>query len=219
MKRLLLTSALVAVCAGAFAQGKVNVVNDGGSLVTLTTATGLLKTADVGQAGAAVGNNNPLGSGVVLMAGLYAGTSSTALFLYNPNNGANPMLNNASAAAGAIGPFQVQLNAATSSGGSSIAGIASGTAITAATPWMQVRVWDSAFASYAAAVAAGAYNGESALYQMNPGPSLTYPLSAPAGPNSTWADAPIVVSLVPEPSTFALAGLGAAALMIFRRRK
>jgi PEP-CTERM motif len=217
MKKLLLTSALVAVCAGAFAQGKVNVVNDGASLVTLSTATGALLAADVGKAGQAVGNANPLPSGVVLIAGLYAGTSSTALFLYNPNNGANPLLNNASAGAGVAGPFAVQLNAATSSGGPSILGITSGTAITASTPWMQVRVWDSAFATYALALGKS-YTGETPLFQMNPGPGVIYPLCAPASGNSSWVDGPILLS-APEPSTFALAGLGAAALMIFRRRK
>jgi hypothetical protein len=39
--------------------------------------------------------------------------------------------------------------------------------------------------------------------------------------NSTWADAPLVVpgGVVPEPSSMALAGLGAASLLLFRRRK
>jgi hypothetical protein len=54
---------------------------------------------------------------------------------------------------------------------------------------------------------------------MNPGSGLAYVGSAPASANSTWVSAPITMALVPEPSTFALAGLGAAALMIFRRRK
>ena len=40
----------------------------------------------------------------------------------------------------------------------------------------------------------------------------------PTPPNLTGWDAPIILTVVPEPTTFALAGLGAAALLIFRRR-
>ncbi|HYL95727.1 MAG TPA: PEP-CTERM sorting domain-containing protein [Terriglobales bacterium] len=153
------------------------------------------------------------------MAGLYGGTSSSLLYQYTPNSPPLALLNNASSAAGAIGPFQVLCNANAASGAVAIPGIASGTPIGAATPWFQVKVWDSAYASYAAALAAGsAYVGQGPLFQLNPGPGLTYTFTAPAGPNSSWTDTPIIVA-APEPSTFALAGLGAAALMIFRRRK
>ena len=76
----------------------------------------------------------------------------------------------------------------------------------------QVRVWDlSKGATYAAALANNGEVGHSGLFTF----SLTIPPSAPA---------PMVGltgfhTVIPEPSTFALAGLGAAALVIFRRRK
>jgi len=41
--------------------------------------------------------------------------------------------------------------------------------------------------------------------------------SAPG--SSTWADGALVIPQVPEPTSMALAGLGAASLLIFRRRK
>jgi len=57
-------------------------------------------------------------------------------------------------------------------------------------------------------------------------PTTDYTIAAPLTPQAPfltgWATDLVmtpVVAVVPEPSTFALAGLGAAALMIFRRRK
>ena len=212
MKKLLLTSALLAVCTGAFAQGKVNLFNDAASLIVLTTDTSAVLAADTALAGQAVGNLTPLPSGKTLLAGLYGGTSSSSLFLYS-----TVALTDAATPAGWIPATHMLLNANAATGAPAIPGIANGTAITAATPWLQVKVWDSAFATYELAVGQG-YTGKGAEFQFNPGPSLSYPSTAPAGVNSTWIDGNIVLS-VPEPSTFALAGLGAAALMIFRRRK
>lgn len=90
-----------------------------------------------------------------------------------------------------------------------ILGVAAGGVAT-----LEVRVWDirtgSSFAN------AGS-NGRSGLFQSNPlggtgpnGPVLTPDMTG-------WTS--FSLSAVPEPSSFALAGLGAAALMIFRRRK
>jgi len=213
MKKLLITSVLLACCAGAFAQGKVNVIGDTASPIILS-ATGPVNAADAGLAGQAIGNAVPLPSGVTLVAGLYGGTAQNNLFLYSftaLNVAANP--------AGTIPAYHVVLNANAGTGAPAIGGIASGTAIGASTPWFQVRVWDSAYATYELAYSAGKYTGQGSEFQLNPGPSLSYTFTAPPGANSSWVDGPISVSLVPEPSTFALAGLGAAAMLIFRRRK
>jgi len=63
-------------------------------------------------------------------------------------------------------------------------------------------------------VASTPYSGRSAAFTLN---SIATGLS-PAG-NFGSAMSSFVVNPVPEPSTFALAGLGLASLLIFRRRK
>lgn len=82
----------------------------------------------------------------------------------------------------------------------------------------QVRVWDTAFGSYETAkTAPGAHWGESVLFVITP------TLSPTAAPNLVGLGNPATYTLtynpVPEPSSMALAGLGAAALLVFRRRK
>jgi hypothetical protein len=214
MKKLLLTSVMLAACAGAFAQGKVNLINDAASLITLTGNSSLYMSADAPLAGAAIGNTSPLPSGITLMAGLYGGTSQGSLFLYST------MLLNGSApgSAGVVGPLHIVLNAIPATGAPAIGGIANNAPIGASTPWFQVSVWDSTYPTWAAAHNAGAYTGQGPEFQMNPGAGIAYVNTSPSG-NSTWTDGPLTVALVPEPSTFALAGLGAAAMLIFRRRK
>ncbi|MCX6922237.1 MAG: PEP-CTERM sorting domain-containing protein, partial [Verrucomicrobia bacterium] len=73
------------------------------------------------------------------------------------------------------------------------------------------------------AIASGGMIGQSALVT---GIATGNPTSIPAGTptlmNASFGGmtlGPLVTGPVPEPSTFALAGLGAAALLIFRRRK
>jgi hypothetical protein len=214
MKKLLLTSAMLVACAGAFAQGKVNFIGDLNSLITL--GPGAL-AADSSLQGQPVGNTTSLPSGQILQAGLYGGTSQGNLFLYSVFT----LTSSAPGSAGLIGPLHIVLNALPN-GAPAIPGIANATPIGATTPWFQVRVWSTTAAnnypSYEAAVAGGApYWVSGPMFQMNPGPSIGYVNTSP-GVNSSWTDGSLVVP-TPEPSTFALAGLGAAALMILRRRK
>jgi hypothetical protein len=222
MKKLLVTVALLAAVSCAFGQGKVKMLNDSGSLATLTTDTTHILAADTSLAGLTVGNTpRPLSQ--VLTVGFYGGTSSSSLFLYSTST-MNSTIANSS---GSYGPVSIILAANGTTGALAIPGIASGTAITSATPYFQVRFWTGAFASYEAAVAQAVdtehnvYTGLSAEFQMNPGPSTTYTAIAPSV-NSTWTDGAIVLKTVlpvPEPATLALFGLGAAAMLIFRRRQ
>lgn len=214
MKKTLLTLTLALVSVGALAQGRINVLNDASSLIVMTTDASKYKPADASLAGQPVGNTVLLPSGITLEAGIYGGTSSSSLFLYSTT-----LLNVAGDPAGYAHAFGVALTSQPN-GAPNIPGIPLGTAFGPATPWFQFKVWDNAYSTYEAAYAANAYTGLGALFQMNPQTSaIARTPTTPPGPNSSWVEAPITVGLVPEPSTFALAGLGAAALMIFRRRK
>ena len=86
----------------------------------------------------------------------------------------------------------------------------------AGTYTMQAQAWfnNGQFATYSAAVTGGRNTGLSSLIQVGVTASPT-----PA-PNTAFTPFTVgTTGTVPEPSTFALAGLGAAALLLFRRRK
>jgi len=93
-----------------------------------------------------------------------------------------------------------------------IQGVAAGSTAT-----LEVRVWDIRTGPQGGGFANAGTTGRSGLFQSQPLGGI-----GPAGPVLTpdmtgWSS--FSVSAVPEPASFALAGLGAAALMIFRRRK
>jgi hypothetical protein len=76
---------------------------------------------------------------------------------------------------------------------------------------MQAQAWYNVGAGNAAYNTATGNIGRSTLFTVNVTASPT-PVNSTVFPG-------FQVSAVPEPSTFALAGLGAAALLLFRRRK
>jgi hypothetical protein len=80
-----------------------------------------------------------------------------------------------------------------------------------------VMGWTGAAASFDAALAANSMVNVSAKF----GSTTGNPTTTPPGTATPIADTfgGVTLQPVPEPSTFALAGLGAAALLIFRRRK
>ena len=90
------------------------------------------------------------------------------------------------------------------------------------TAFIEIEVWNTtAGATFAAAQTSGQGN---AWAVSNGGTPFTVVTGGAGSPPSspavlTGLTAPFNLNAVPEPSTFALAGLGAAAMLIFRRRK
>jgi len=80
----------------------------------------------------------------------------------------------------------------------------------------EVVGWTGSAASYAAALAGGAYVGVGTPFQ-NPTGGAGSPPGLPQ--DMTGWQGNLVLSPVPEPATMAIGGLGAAALLLFRRRK
>jgi hypothetical protein len=207
MKKLILSTALaVGYTASVLAQGAVyfDTSNNGSTSPTATTggqwfqtvgATTSLLNADV----------NAVLWGSSSQGGTY--TAIATLLLSNTGNSyAGGILNGK--ASGDIttwgaGSFQDQ------SGKAVIVPGASGAA------WFEIQAWTGNYSTYAAAVAGGAYVAQTSPFQD----VVTSSSTAPAGVLSANPAIVLAIQNVPEPGTFALAGLGAAALLILRRRK
>ncbi len=216
MKQALLALAFLSLPLIASAQGKITIRNDDTRLVEFISSPAAVKPADASLAGQPVPTTGALPSGVYLVFGLYAGTSASTMSLVT------------GVPAGQTLPAVVPINTAAGTGlpggwitpTHAILPFEGGTLAV-----MQVRIWESPWPSFEAALASmssyatAGYLGESPIFTMTPGLStrLTYP-GINNGGGSTWSG-PVLIGFVPEPSTFALAGLGAAAMLIFRRRK
>jgi hypothetical protein len=201
MKKLLVTSVLSLACVGAFAQGKVTFGNDNAHLVMYGTDTTHLTatySSLAGQAVAQAGGANPINMGlftVELLAGATAGNLS--------------VFSTVSGAAAGLPDGRFPNTSVT------LAGLPGGTPA-----FGEVRIWETAAGSWAATqTGAGRttwLQAASPVFGMTPGGFAPTPIV------STWPAGALnlgTVDPVPEPSTFALAGLGAAAMLIFRRRK
>jgi len=196
MKRILVTSLLAVACVSAMAQGKVTFGNNADHLVVFTSDAASLTAAYKAMAGLPVPQAN-MGS---FTAELYGGATSSALALQK-----SVVAGSAAMDAGRLANTTVTLT-----------GVAAGTAA-----YFQVKLYETAAGSYAAASVSGDYlSGASSVFTTVPGSMLYNSIVSSAAPAlSTWAAETIKLASVPEPSTMALAGLGAAALLIFRRRK
>lgn len=80
--------------------------------------------------------------------------------------------------------------------------------------FLEVEAWEGNFSTLAAAQAGGAFFGTSGVFQ-----NATGGPGNPPAPPVDLVGMPAVIMNTPEPSTLALGGLGAAALLLFRRRK
>lgn len=215
MKKLLLIAVATLVCVSAFAQGKLQFVNDSTRVVYFTSDTAKLNAADASKA------NNALTSALIgsldgapaLKVTLWGGTTSgnlslqTTITTWSPSAGrwtSTSVALNSPLAGGTMAYFQIQ--------------IYDGRATSAADAWTHL----------------GWYAGSSEVFTAIPQIATYSPINDPAGAAaSTWAvgthtglinaatskGAIEVWATVPEPGTLALAGLGLASLLIFRRRK
>lgn len=214
MKKLVLTACALTCAVSVFAQGTVIFNNR----VTGTTVsrvygpnpadtskaqTGNAATVDF-PAGTTDWTGYPLLDGTGYSAQLWAAAGANAAVASLV--GANPITSfRTGAAAGFINGVTATLT-----------GVPGDTAVAT----LQMRVWDNkggTVTSWDAAVTGDARRGSSALFNLNAIGGTLNP--APALVGLTSFNITGGGAVVPEPSTFALAGLGAAALLIFRRRK
>jgi hypothetical protein len=213
MKKLFITLAVTLVCVGAFAQGKLSFANDSTRLVYFSTDVTKLNTGDAAKANNAVTAAliSSLSGAPSWTVALWGGTSANSLTLQTVATGW-------SAAAG-------RWTAANTTFAS----------LGTTTPaFFQIQIYDSRATSAADAWNhVGWYAGETAVFTALPQPSSYNPIYQSATPvSSTWTAGAVtgivggngtgaieMYAIVPEPGTFALAGLGMATLLIFRRRK
>jgi len=210
MKKLLLTAALVAGTISVFAQGTVNFNNSFG--------TTIVRILDTNGLGAGTGS----GQGTNFFAQLYwaAGSATDSTTLQKVGY---PVNLRSSANAGLV-----QTTGTTTLGVSPVSAtvtlspLAPGGAAT-----LQIRAWWGGGGIYPAY-----YDNSLADPNQNArfGQSALVYLAATGNPNAEPPGTPTdlaglagfqltKVTIIPEPTTFALAGLGAAAVLIFRRRK
>jgi len=97
--------------------------------------------------------------------------------------------------------------------------VAIGSVAPGATAFLQVRVFSASSGSFAAAQTANLANtwGQSGVFSVVTGGAGSPPTTP--SPLAGLTSFNLNSGVVPEPSSLALAGLGAAALLVFRRRK
>lgn len=191
MKKVLLTLALVAFSAAAFAQGTIGFANTALTKVKLVVPG--TSTVDV-----------PTTAGLINY-GVFWGTTAGSLTLV-PTLGANSTANPGIIGGNASLTFAIPGAAATS------------------TVYMQIKGWSASFGSdWQAAQVGGEWFGETDVRQVTLAPDLgpgtsIWQTASGTNPNKFMPLMLNQVVPIPEPSTFALAGLAGAALLIFRRR-
>jgi len=199
MKKTLLTLALVAVTAAtSFGQGKILFGNDSLHLYTLQ---------GVGGDPSGPIPVSPLPSGLSLVAVLYGGVSGGSLALQTAITltGADWLTDGRQANKNVL-----------------LTGVTGGSAqgfLIVLTDSGAVRPNTVPGSGPITAFVGATYFGSSGYFTAVPGTSLSYPNIATAASQSTWAAAPINAAPIPEPTSMVLAGLGAASLLLFRRRK
>jgi PEP-CTERM motif len=204
MKKAILTMLAIGATTSLFAQGQLKFAN---------TATTLVMTNDLqGHVGAALGSTFH----VALYWGVL-GSTEAQLVQIGPSG--------VGTVAGLAGVGSGRFTAGSTAYVTGTATPINGTAT------FEVKGWTGNYASYDAAYAAAIGGdtsvllGTSGLFNLATGgggtPTVPPPSDLTAGGTSTLTPAftGLTLAPVPEPTTIALAGLGAASLLLFRRRK
>jgi hypothetical protein len=212
MKKLLTTTAAALLTVAAFGQGVVNFSN---ASSTPGWANPALDRYAHWKADIALFNPALQPGGVVASnsGGLNLGSLRAALY-YAASTDFDPNFVGYVQAAGGLATFKTSTSATAGSwfgGNRTLDSIGLGT-----TANLVVLVWDSSLTTDPLSAAArGGLFGASAVFQYTP---PTNPQAQPSDFLMTGLTG-FSVGAVPEPTTLALAGLGAAALIIARRRK
>jgi len=205
MKKLLTITALIAVTSASYGQGLVNFFNGTTTKISTNSNVGGPATGPTSvntesyYYGLFIAPNGTQNASLFTFTGIY-GTNTPVTGRFSSDNGGQP----------------------------SVTGFAAGSTVN-----FIVRGWSSNLGHDAVTAAAYAANpngsiqnafyGSSGIadgYLLGSAGSPPANLFGPATGLGGGQIAPFTIGLlVPEPSSFALAGLGAAAMMIFRRRK
>ena len=216
MKKLLGIMAITALAASAFAQGTVTIGNQTGLVKSWTTSTDHTLMSV------------PKGGGMVELIAAPKGTSLTPLFTVDATGAGTMHYGTLSAflaantgwavPSGANNPGPIGLGPGVfANGNATINNIGAG----ASADYILLG-WTGSATTVDGAIAA--WNGQTAMFGESAIATTTTadPTATPAGlPVNLKGTFPgmTLIGSVPEPSTFALAGLGAAAMLILRRRK
>jgi hypothetical protein len=211
MKKLLGIVAISVLAASAFAQGTVVFQNITGTVQQWTSATdpALISVAK----GGGFVELLAAPSGTALASSLVSVTAGGAAVNYSSLEGflaANPGW---AAVSGAITGLGNPVAGYFSGGTVTIGNIAAG-----ASAEYTVIGWTGSAATFDAALAAsGTFFGQSPMFTTGTGDPTATPPGTATSLKTTFTGM-VLAPVVPEPATFALAGLGLAALLVFRRR-
>jgi len=205
MKKLLTLTVLIAVASASYGQGLVNFFNGNTTKISTNSVVGgpatgptLGTSAEVYYYGLFRGANGATDPNTFTFTGVYATNTSTSGRLLS-DNGGQPSITGFAA-------------------GSTVDFLVRGWSANIGHDWVVVQAYLLNPSS------PDTFYGQSGIadgYILGSAGSPPQNLFGPATGAGGGQLAPFTLGLlpVPEPSTFALAGLGAAALLIFRRRK
>jgi hypothetical protein len=200
MKKLILSIAATSVVAIS-GHAQQLLFEDNGNNSTDTTINGVVNNSDLN---------------LELLVGSTSGTVTTDVVTL--------LLNGATATATtALGSVQPGLNDITATGGDINDRTLNTYIVPAGTAWAQVLAWTGNYSTYAAAEGSktlGVYAGASQIFQILPAPAAGSPASDISNIENV-GDGNIdltQVAITPEPSTLAMAGVGLASMLIFRRK-